>query len=100
MSVWKAILNCWPLVCSKLSFEVGDGQRVKFWNLEEGYPSCLFWTVWETRNRIVLKDYFCPQRLKPLFIFLLWSETRNIIQKVSFRWQKKKKKEKEKDKIK
>ena len=28
---WKAILSCWPGVSSNLSFEVGNGQKIKFW---------------------------------------------------------------------
>ena len=31
MGFWKAILSCWPSVSSTLSFEVGNGQGIKFW---------------------------------------------------------------------
>ena len=31
LGFWKAILCCWPCVSSNLSFEVGNGQRIKFW---------------------------------------------------------------------
>ena len=30
-SVWKAIRKEWGLVSSRISFVVGNGQRVKFW---------------------------------------------------------------------
>ena len=43
--------------------------------------SCLFWMVWKTRNRIVFKDDFLSiQKLKYLFHFLLWSETKLSIE--------------------
>ena len=31
LGFWKAILSCWPGVSNNLSFEVGNGQRIKFW---------------------------------------------------------------------
>ena len=30
LGFWKAILSCWPGVSSNLSFEVGNGQKIKF----------------------------------------------------------------------
>ena len=31
VGVWKTIQRCWPLVRNKLSFVVGNEQRIKFW---------------------------------------------------------------------
>ena len=31
LGLWKAISTCWPCVSSNLSFEIGNGQRIKFW---------------------------------------------------------------------
>ena len=53
-------------------------RRKKVW---QAAPSCLFWTVWKTRNRIVFKDdFFSIQKLKYLFLFLLWLETKLSIE--------------------
>ena len=30
LGFWKEILTCWSCVSSNLSFEVGNGQRIKF----------------------------------------------------------------------
>ncbi|KAF3662156.1 putative cytosolic iron-sulfur protein assembly protein Ciao1-like [Capsicum annuum] len=30
-SIWRSIKNLWPLVLSRLSFKVGNGQKVSFW---------------------------------------------------------------------
>ena len=47
-------------------------RRTKVWQV----AICLFWTVWKTRNKIVFKeDVLSLQKLKYLFILLLWSET-------------------------
>ena len=44
-------------------------------------PFCLFWMVWKARNRIVFKDEcFSLHRVKTSFAFLLWIETRKVIQ--------------------
>ena len=49
-------------------------RRKKVW---QEAPSCLFWTVWKARNRTVFKeDFLSIQKLKYLFLFLLWSETK------------------------
>ena len=38
-------------------------------------PFCLFWTVWNARNKIVFKDEtFSLQRENAFFVFLLWLE--------------------------
>ena len=55
-----------------------DKKRKKVW---QAAPSCLFWTVWKTRNRIVFKDDFLSiQKLKYLFLFFLWLETKLSIE--------------------
>ena len=53
-------------------------RRKKVW---QAAPSCLFWTLWKARNRIVFKeDVLSIQKLKYLFLFLLWSETKLSIE--------------------
>ena len=53
-------------------------RRKKVW---QAAPSCLFWTVWKTRNRIVFKDdFFSIQKLKYLVLFLLLSENKFSIE--------------------
>ena len=53
-------------------------RRKKVWQVA---PSCLFWTVWKARNRIVFKeDVLSIHKLKYLFLFLLWSETKLSIE--------------------
>ena len=42
---------------------------------------CLVWTMWKTRNRIVFKDDFLSiQKLKYLFLFLLWLKSKLSIE--------------------
>ena len=53
-------------------------RRKKVW---QAAPSCLFWTVWKTRNIIVFKDDFLSiQKLKYLFLFSLLSKTKLFIE--------------------
>ena len=53
-------------------------RRKKVWQTA---PSCLFWIVWKARNRIVFKeDVLSIQKLKYLFLFLLWSKTKLSIE--------------------
>ena len=53
-------------------------RRKKVW---QTVPSCLFWTVWKARNRIVFEeDVLSIQKLKYLFLFLLWSKTKLSIE--------------------
>ena len=48
--------------------------------MRQAVPLCLFWILWKTRNKIVLKDkIFSVQREKTSFVFLLWSETRKTV---------------------
>ena len=51
-------------------------------------PFCLFWTIWKPRNRIVFKDefFFSLERVKTSFVFLLWIETRKIVQGWPFKY--------------
>ena len=49
-------------------------RRKKVW---QAAPFCLLWIVWKARNRIVFKeDILSIQKLKYLFLLLLWSETK------------------------
>ena len=53
-------------------------RRKKVW---QAAPSCLLWIVWKARNRIVFKeDILSIQKLKYLFLLLLWSETKLSIE--------------------
>ena len=55
-----------------------DKRRKKVW---QAAPLCLFWTVWKARNRIVFRDDIMSiQKLKSLFIFLLWMEAKLFIE--------------------
>ena len=41
-------------------------------------PSCLFWTIWKAKNRVVFnEERFSMQTEKISFIFLIWLETKN-----------------------
>ena len=40
-------------------------------------PLCLFWTVWEARNKVAFEEEeLSIQRLKFSFVYFLWSETK------------------------
>ena len=59
------------------SFRVGKKQR-KVW---QAGSSCLFWTIWKTRNKIAFTDdVLSIQKLKTSFVLHLWSETKLSIE--------------------
>ena len=61
------------------SFRVGKKRR-KVWQVG---PSCLFRTIWKTRNGIAFNDdVLSIQKLKTLFVSRLWLETKLSIEDV------------------
>ena len=63
-------------ILSWKGFLVGNKRR-KVWPAS---PLCLFWTMWNVRNRIVFEDEACAlQRMKTSLVLLLWSETKLFI---------------------
>ena len=43
-------------------------------------PLCIFWTVWNARNKIAFEEEVLSiQRLKSSFVYFLWSETKLFI---------------------
>ena len=57
-------------------FFVGK-KRKEVWRAN---PLCLFWTVWEARNKIVFEEEVLSiQRLKSSFVYFLWLEMKLFI---------------------
>ena len=57
-----------------------DKKRRKVWKAE---PLCLFWVVWNARNRIAFEgEELFIQRLKSLFVSYLWSEAKGHLDDV------------------
>ena len=57
-------------------FFVGK-KRKEVWRAN---PLCLFWTVWEARNKIVFEEEVLSiQRLKSSFVYFVWLEMKLFI---------------------